>query len=155
MKKLLLILTLSVSSFAFASATTVEPVSQKILQSFKTDFTTANEVKWVAIEGGENLYQATFKYNNEEVIAIYNPEGELLGTARYIVKEALPIMVTTELNKQYGTYIVRTVIERTANGETSYFVTLENEKSSLIVQARTSGNLSVYKKLAKPVFEKQ
>ena len=154
MKKLLLILTLTVSSFAFASATTVEPVSQRILHSFKTDFTTANEVKWVAIEG-EDLYQATFKYNNEEVIAIYNPEGELLGTARYIVKEALPIMVTTELNKQYGTYIVRTVIERTSNGETSYFVTLENEKSSLIVQAKTSGNISVYKKLAKPVFEKQ
>lgn len=154
MKKLLLILTLSASSFAFANAATVEPVSQRILQSFKTDFNAANDVKWITIEDN-GLYQATFKYNNEEVIAIYNLEGELLGTARYIVKEALPIMVTTELNKQYGGHIIRTVIERTTNGETSYFVTLESEKTSLIVQAKTSGNLSVYKKLVKPVFEKQ
>ena len=129
MKKLLLILTLSASSFAFASATTIDPVSQRTLKSFKTDFSTANDVKWVTIEG-QDLYQVTFKYNNEEIIAVYNPEGELLSTARYIVKEALPIMVTTELNKQYGNYIIRTVIERTTNGETSYFVTLESEKSS-------------------------
>jgi len=154
MKKLLLILTLSASSFAFASATTIDPVSQRTLKSFKTDFSTANDVKWVTIEG-QDLYQVTFKYNNEEIIAVYNPEGELLSTARYIVKEALPIMVTTELNKQYGNYIIRTVIERTTNGETSYFVTLESEKSSVVVNAKPSGNISVYKKLAKPVFEKQ
>jgi len=154
MKKLLLILTLSASSFAFASATTIDPVSQRTLKSFKTDFSTANDVKWVTIEG-QDLYQVTFKYNNEEIIAVYNPEGELLSTARYIVKEALPIMVTTELNKQYGNYILRTVIERTTNGETSYFVTLESEKSSVVVNAKPSGNISVYKKLAKPVFEKQ
>lgn len=154
MKKLLLILTISASSFAFASATTIDPVSQKTLNSFRTDFSTANDAKWVSV-AGEDLYQVTFKYNNEEVIAIYNPEGELLSTARYIVKEALPIMVTTELNKQYNNYIIRTVIERTASGETSYYVTLESEKSSLIVNAKTSGNISLYKKLAKPVFEKQ
>ena len=154
MKKLLLILTLSASSFAFASATTIDPVNQRTLKSFKTDFSTANDVKWVTIEG-QDLYQVTFKYNNEEIIAVYNPEGELLSTARYIVKEALPIMVTTELNKQYGNYIIRTVIERTTNGETSYFVTLESEKSSVVVNAKPSGNISVYKKLAKPVFEKQ
>jgi hypothetical protein len=154
MKKLLLILTLTASSFAFASATTIDPVNQRALKSFNTDFSTANDVKWVAV-AGEDMYQVTFKFNNEEVIAIYNSEGELLSTARYIVKEALPIMVATELNKQYKNYIIRTVIERTANGETSYFVTLESEKSSLIVNAKPSGHISVYKKLAKPVFEKQ
>jgi len=154
MKKLLLMLALSASSFAFANATTIEPVNQKALQSFKADFTSANDVKWATIEK-EELYQVSFKYNNEEIIAIYNPEGELLSTARYIVREALPIMVTTELNKQYNNYIVRTVIERTTNGETSYFVTLESEKSSLIVNAKPSGSISVYKKLAKTAFEKQ
>src|SRR4029078_9111873 len=99
MKKLLSILTLSAPSFAFASATTIDPVNQRTLKSFKTDFSTANDVKWVAV-AGDDLYQVTFKFNNEEVIAIYNIDGELLSTARYIVKEALPIMVTPELNKQ-------------------------------------------------------
>ena len=154
MKKLLLILTLSASSFAFANAANVNPVNERTLQAFKADFSTANDVTWASIEN-DGYYRATFKYNNETILAIYSPEGELLSTARYIVKEALPIMVTTELNKQYGTHIIRTVIERTANGETSYFVTLENEKSSLIVQAKTSGSISIYKKLVKPAFEKQ
>ena len=53
MKKLLLILTLSASSFAFASATTIDPVSQRTLKSFKTDFSTANDVKWVTIEASQ------------------------------------------------------------------------------------------------------
>jgi hypothetical protein len=78
MKKLLLVLGL-VATMGVCSAYPSERVSQKVLTSFKTEFTNAQNVEW---ETGNNYFRASFTMNEQRIFAYYNVNGELLSIAR-------------------------------------------------------------------------
>lgn len=144
MKKFIIIAaTAFVSLSSFAS---VDPVTGKVLESFRTTFSEAKNVEWKSLnEAG--LYQATFVYNNTELSAFYNTDGEMVATARYINADNLPIMVSKSIRDRYPTHVMKNVIEHISNGVTSYYVTLHGEKTSLIVSSTSDGSLSVFKKV--------
>ena len=56
-----------------------EKVNQKVLEAFKTEFSTATDVQWSV---GANYYMATFNYNEKYVFAYFSEDGELLGITR-------------------------------------------------------------------------
>jgi hypothetical protein len=93
MKKILLVLGL-VATMGVCSAYPSERVSQKVLASFKTEFTNAQDVQW---ETGTNYFRAAFTMNEQRVFAFYNVEGELLSVARYISSIQLPINLFSDL----------------------------------------------------------
>lgn len=141
MKKLLILAALFISFSSFSYA--IE-VNQKILTSFKKDFSTAINVQWKALE--ENVYQAAFSNNGEQFNAYYNEEGELIGSARYISKANMPLLISKSLQEKYGTFLIRTAIEYNNGNETSYFITMVSQYKSVVLQASPSGGLSVVKK---------
>jgi hypothetical protein len=143
MKKILLI---AASFISLASFANVDPITGKVLESFRTEFADAKNVQWKSLDDA-GLYQATFNYRNTELSAFYNSDGEMVATARYISKENLPIMVSKEIAERYPEHIIKNVIEHISNGYTTYHVTLHGVKSSMIVTATPSGSISVFKKV--------
>ena|ERR1044071_6578513 len=143
MKKIILILAIITSSVAaVASGDSVDP---KVLDAFNSEFKTAKEVQWTV---GENYYRANFTYNNQHVFAYYNAEGECLGLSRYISPASLPISLQSNLKKNYADYWVSDLFEVAKEDGTSYYITLENADTKLILKA-TGNNWSPYQKIRK------
>ncbi|ULQ51850.1 hypothetical protein [Flavihumibacter fluvii] len=144
MKKIILIAAAAFASMA--SFANVDPVTGKVLEAFRASFADAKNVQWKSLDES-GLFQATFNYQNSELSAFYSEDGEMVAVARYINKANLPIMVSKEINERYPDHAIQTVIERIANGSTTYHVTLNSPKSSLVVAVSPSGDFSVSKKI--------
>src|ERR1700704_1165326 len=68
--------------------------------TFQKEFNGATDVKWTE---GKDVISASFVLSETRVIAYFDHSGELLGTARSILFNQLPLAVIKEINKRYGT----------------------------------------------------
>ncbi len=144
MKKIIIMLAITISTVnAFAGE---ENINQKILNAFKTEFSTATDVQWTV---GANYYMATFNYNEKYVFAYFNENGELFGITRHITQGNLPIYLQTSLKKNYSSYWVNDLIEVSKNNGTSYYITLENADTQLVLKSSGGGKWSVHNKIRK------
>jgi hypothetical protein len=144
MKKMILTLAIAVSTLgAFAGEANV---SEKVLNAFKTEFNTAKEVQWTT---GVNYFMASFIYNEKYVNAYYNEEGELMGLTRNITTADLPMALQANLKNDYSSYWVSDLVEVTKNEGTSYYITLENADTKLVLKAAGGYTWSQYKKVKK------
>ena len=144
MKKMMM--TLAIAVMTMSSFASEGLVNQRVLDAFKTEFTTAKEVSWTA---GENYYRATFTYNEKHVFAYYNMDGELLGVTRYLSPADLPISLQQELKKEYSGYWISDLFEVARNDESGYYVTLENGESKMVLKASDIYGWSPYQKYKK------
>ena len=140
MKKILLVLGL-VATMGVCSAYPSERVSQKVLASFKTEFTNAKDVEW---DTGSNYFRATFTMNDQRVFAFYNVEGELLSVARYISSIQLPINLFSDLKNNYSKYWISDLFEVSNSEGLHYYVTLETADSKLVMHSVNGGSWSTY-----------
>jgi len=130
MKKMILTLAIAVTTLsAFAKD---ENVNQKVLDAFKTEFSTAKEVEWSV---GADFYKATFNYNGKYVFAFYNEEGELLGLTRYLSPSDLPLALQNNLKKNYEGYWVSDLFEASKDDATNYYITLENADTKIVLKS--------------------
>ena len=143
MKKFFLTLAIAVSSIAVFAREA--EVSQKVLDAFNTEFTTAKDVSWTVTK---DYYKATFIYNDRYVFAFYNDEGELLAMTRYISSEDLPLTLLTSLRKNYNDYWISDLFEMAKHDGTQYVVTIENADTKLILKAN-GGTWTVHQKIRK------
>ena len=146
MKKyfVLAVLFVSVCSFSVKAAGG-EKVSPIVSESFQREFSGASHVKWEMVKDNA-IYEARFIFNNERLNAYFDEDGSLIAVGRFISGANMPLLVSKSLAKKYEGYQVLEVIEYVQGNETSYLVTLENEKNKLIVNAFGSGNSYVFKK---------
>ena len=148
MKKIILSFAISaalLSSVATYAADKKPNVTVK--QAFIKEFAQVKEVEWTTV-GNEGIYEAKFTFNNENLQAFFTEEGEFLGTTRQITKSQLPIIVVTELEKQYAGARVATIFEYSKKDGLSYYITLITDKGSKVIKATGNGELTVYKKNA-------
>src|SRR5580700_4069911 len=101
-KKFLLgtLLSIFICSYTFA-ANNDNGISERIKASFQHEFANAEDVRW------EDCYQyvkASFKLEDQELSAYFNPEGDLLAITRNIISDQLPIHLLTILRKEYAGY---------------------------------------------------
>lgn len=144
MKKFILIAaTAFVSLSSFAS---IDPVTGKVLEAFRANFSDARNVEWKSLDDA-GLFQATFLYNNTELKAFYNSDGEMVATARYIDLDNLPIMVRKAISERYPEHIMKNAIEQISGDATTYYVTIHGLKTSMIVASTPAGTLNVFKKV--------
>ena len=87
-----------------------------------------------------------FVYNDQALLSYINERGEMVATARNIEKAQLPFMINEILRKKLAVYKIIQIEELTTASETSYFATLENEKSITYVRLFSSGTFAVIKK---------
>ena len=138
----LLLVTISTGS-AFANE---ETVSQQVLNSFKKEFVDAKDVNW---QSTKEYVKATFSLNDQVMFAYYSQSGELLAITRNISSEKLPISLLTSLKKNYGSYWITELFEMVADGNGTYYITLENADVELVLKSDEFGGWEVYKKSKK------
>ena len=142
MKKLLLVLGL-VATIGVCSAYPSERVSQKVLTSFKTEFTNAQNVEW---ETGNNYFRASFTMNEQRIFAYYNVEGQLLSIVRYISSIQLPVNLFANLKNDYSKYWISDLFEVSNSEGLHYYVTLETADTRLVMHSSNGGSWSTYSK---------
>lgn len=144
MKKTLLALVVLISSLAVNAAG--KNINEKVLNAFKTEFTTASQVEWTT---GPNYYKASFVFNDKHVFAFYNAEGRLLGLTRNITTSELPLKLQADLKKNYDTYWISDLFEAAREEGTSYYLTLEDADTLLVLRASADNSWTVYEKTKK------
>src|SRR5947209_1548527 len=81
-----------VSMSSFKNRDTVtgkkDNVSPVVLQSFRSSFKNAGEVKWTT---KSNYYEANFSFNGQYVSAFYDVDGKLIAITRNVSPSQLPI----------------------------------------------------------------
>lgn len=143
---ILVALTLLVATSAFA-ASGPEKVNAAVKKSFTQQFTTASNVNW---EKADDFYFAYFTMNNKDVSAAYNEQGELIGTSKVVDAAELPMAITVAIAEKYSGYTAgKTATEIHYDGQTSYYITVENEKQTVKLKCLANGDLSVAGKTKK------
>jgi len=141
--KILLWTLLLMSSISATFAGTITGVDDRIVNSFKKEFSTAEEVQW---EKGNSFVKATFKLSGQVMFAYYSEAGSLLAVSRNITSSQLPIGLLTELKKSYSGYWVSDLFEIAMNNETTYYITLENGDHTMVMKSNSGLSWEVFKK---------
>lgn len=128
----------------------VADVNRAITGAFSQKFSKATEVSWKENQG---LYFAYFKQFDKEYAAAYTEEGELVAISRPVALDALPLAVSDALYTQYKDHnIPGSVTEIVMDGETNYYLTVEDKTSYKQLKCTPAGEISVVKKIKKKVL---
>lgn len=116
-----------------------EPASEsKVQETFKKEFSGAQHVKWQK----EGVYtKATFVLGGTSAVALFDSDGELLGSMRDLLYNQLPLSVITSLEKRFAnptTIEIREIIN--AEG-TRYRITLEGNDKTYKVSVFPDGSI--------------
>jgi hypothetical protein len=144
MKKLILSAFLAITVTTGAFATGENKISYFVLSSFKHDFKDVTNVTWSSKTG---LAKASFTYNNQRMDAFYNPDGKLFATSKSINLDDLPVSAKRSFAKKYEGYAVKEAIKYESQEEQSYYLSVENEKESLIIKVDENDRLSLLKRV--------
>ena len=125
-----------------------EGVSEKIMNSFKKEFTEAKDVQW---ESTKDFAKATFTMTGQVMFAYYNNDGNLLAVTRNIVAAQLPISLLNEVKKSYSDFWISDLFEMSSENNTTYYITLENGDQKVVLKSDDSRNWETFKKEKKVV----
>lgn len=132
---------LSTKTFAEDTA-----VSATVLQSFRSSFEYATEVKWSL---AENMYKAEFEFNGQYISAFYDADGAMVAMTRNVSTMQMPITLQASLKKDYQNYWISDLFELTDNGGTTYYITLENPDAKVVLKSNGSYSWSTFQKQKK------
>ncbi len=123
-----------------------EEVNPKVLNAFNAEFSNAREVVWTI---GSDYYVATFTYNEKHVFAYYDISGEMMGLTRYVALSDLPLMLQGELKNKYAKFWISELYEVANSEGTSYYASIENADTRILLKATDGKTWSNYKKFKK------
>ena len=147
--KILLWTLVLMMSFSTGFAGTITGINEKITESFKKDFATAEDVQW---EKSSSFIKATFKLSGQIMFAYYSEEGSLMAVSRNITATQLPIGLLNEVKKNYREFWISDLFEIAMNNETAYYITLQNGDYTLVMKSNGGSSWDVFKKERKEVL---
>jgi hypothetical protein len=121
-------------------------ISQKALQSFRSVFAEAKQVKWTEYP---DHYFVSFSQNDMLIKASYDKDGNLLNSTRYYKEQRLPLNILYKIKNAYPSQTIDMVTEVSTTEGTVYFVQLKDNKNWTIIQSDESGNLEIKDKFNK------
>jgi hypothetical protein len=143
MKKIMMILALVLTVSTGFAFTGEEAVNKQALEAFKSEFVGATDVNWTA---GSNYYKAAFTLNDQKLFAFYNSQGEFIAVTRYISSFQLPLNLQTDMKKSYSNFWVSDLFEMATNDDTSYYLTMENADTKIVLKSTDGKEWSLYHK---------
>lgn len=147
MKKSIVVLSFLLTAGVASAFTVNDPdPDQKVLEGFKKEFPTAQEVKWTV---QEEFDKAIFVLAGRRVIAYFTKQGELEGSVRDIFFDQLPLAVMTTVNKRYPDAGLLEVREINNAEGAHYKLRLEFNGKKLIVRVNPDGSVRSTEKVAK------
>ena len=135
MKRIVITLTVLFSLVSFSSFANEVKVNSKVLESFNSYFKNATEVDWTV---SQNFYKADFSLNGQYVAAYYDEAGQLVAITRNISSTQLPISLQTNLKKGHEDFWISDLFEVANEQGTTYYVTLENADTKLVLKSSDS-----------------
>ena len=127
-----LLLTVGIS-FSFAAPN--DELRAIVKASFQRDFKSAH---LMSVENHMNFTKLTFSIDAVIFYGYYSDEGELMAVTRNLPPSQLPMPLLIQLKKDYSNYWVSDLFEITKDGESRYYVTLENANTKLILRSESS-----------------
>lgn len=138
-----LLLTVGITS---SFATSGDSGNEAVNASFRRDF---KKAEIISTEEGKIYTKITFKLNDMVLFAFYNENGQLLAVSRNIRSNQLPIQLLMSVKKDYANYWISDLFELTADGNSNYYITLENANTRVTLRSYDSGAWEVYDRKAK------
>jgi len=111
----------------------------KVLEQFKKEFPTAQDVSWGTEAGYDKV---SFVLSGRRVIAFFNMDGELEGCIRDIFYDQLPLAVMTSLEKRFTDAEVLYIREVNNTEGTHYRIRLDAKEKKYQVRINADGNIS-------------
>jgi len=135
MKRFLITLTVLFSLISMSSFASDSKVDSRVLKSFETSFKNATEVDWTVTN---NFYKAKFSLNGQYVAAYFDASGNMIAITRNISSTQLPISLQTNLKNNYEGFWISDLFEVANEEGTTYYVTVENADTKLILKSSNS-----------------
>ena len=148
MKKLFATVVVAALVSLTSFAADIVKANSKVQAAFEKEFATATNVSWEVLKG-EDIYHASFVYGSEIMEAYYSGDGDMIAIARHLSQERLPLLVAKAVRENFGKYSFKSASEYMSADNTSYIVTLENEKSTVTARIYNNGMTEVLKKSKK------
>ena len=145
MKKLLLAAFITISLVSSAFAEPEFKVNDRVLADFKGKFKAAEQVRW---DVTADYAKAVFVENNTNIEVFYNSVGNFIGTSQAISLDNVPTAAKRSLAKRYADYTAKEAIKFESEEETAYYISVENDKRSLVLKI-VSGSVSIFKNTVK------
>jgi len=145
MKRFLITLTVLFSLISMSSFASDSKVDSRVLKSFQSSFKNATEVDWTV---SSNFYKANFTLNGQYVAAYFDESGNMMAITRNISSTQLPISLQTNLKNNYEGFWITDLFEVANDEGTTYYVTVENADTRLILKS-TSSDWATYQKQRK------
>ena len=83
---------------------------------------------------------------NRETNSVIDAEGNLVATGRFVAVANLPLLLRKNVFQKFKSFQIKDIIEFVQGNETSYLVSIENEKSKLLVHGYANGYSYIFKK---------
>ena len=135
MKRFLITLTVLFSLISMSSFASDSKVDSRVLKSFQSSFKNATEVDWTVTN---NFYKANFSLNGQYVAAYFDGSGNMIAITRNISSTQLPISLQTNLKNNYEGFWISDLFEVANEEGTTYYVTVENADTKLILKSSNS-----------------
>ena len=122
-------------------------VNEKLIQAFQAAFPLAEKVDW--IESGDHYF---VHFKDHEIISEieYDHEGNFLASERYYKSaDLLPIHLAWALHKKFPNKIVYGITETSTEGETLYYIKMEDNKEWITVKGSPDGITQVIERFNK------
>lgn len=132
MKKFLFVLTLSGLLIINSSFANTPVISANVIHSFEHNYKNADNVKWSEIK---NMIKAEFTLEGRGAAIYYNEDGDLIAMTKYMSTLELPAKLQQNLQPKMKGYWVSDVFQLIANGEITYYITLENNEVKIVYQS--------------------
>ena len=155
MKKIVVLTVLSLMSLGtLYGQSKVEP-SPAIAAEFNKQFAEASNVSW---EKAGELSLAKFHFQQNYLVAYFNPAGNLIARGRKIGADQLPMKVHEDLlaikserEKKSGVLTVGNIFEYSEDSDFAQYVTsLENDRERIVV-GTVNGKMTVRSKTKKNI----
>lgn len=127
-----------------------EKVGKLILSAFNEAYEKAADVTWKEKSG---LYFGYFKQQDQDITVAYTPKGELFAVVRQVALSDLPVAIQQSLKENYSDCTVdANISELNMQGETSYYVTVDNKNSTRLLKFYEEGQDELVKKTKKKIL---
>ena len=145
MKLILFTLTALLSFGTLKSNAQDIQVSTAVTNAFHHAFKNAADVEWKESNG---VYKADFTLNGQYATAFYNADARLMAVTRNISPVQLPVTLQNNLKTAYEEYWISELFELSDESGTSYYVTVEDGDSKVILKS-LGNSWSTFKKSRK------
>lgn len=147
MKKVFVMLFAVIIAVSASAKVDPSPVkNEKVLASFEKQFAEATHVSWTEKQG---YFLASFKLNDDLMLAWYTPEGEVEAINRWIQLNQMTFLAAKAVTELTKDKYILSMAEISKQSELFYLVKTEDAKCFSVYKVSASGDYTRISKTKK------